>query len=155
MLQTSDRGYRHDTVIATCPHPHRQSPEDWHPYCNSVFPTFGLFSPKYVVAPSALARKWTMKKFSTRQNFADRRTTRGSGPRVPGASSGRIRRKSPARGPSVPPCRASGSGPLRHHQRRIRCRKTDRLSRAMAALRHSRQAGAFRKMHSRPLCLFS
>jgi hypothetical protein len=61
-----------------------------------------------------------------------------------------FRRKSRARGPSVPLCRASGSALPRHRQRRIRCRRIARQMHATAATPHSRSADVSRKKRSKP-----
>jgi hypothetical protein len=78
-----------------------------------------------------------------------RRGTRGSGPRVRQPDEALIRRKSRARGLSVPPGRAFGSALLRHRQRRIRCKKTVRLMHAKAVIPHLQSADVFRKKRSR------
>jgi hypothetical protein len=75
---------------------------------------------------------------------------RGSGPRVRQPDEALIRRKSRARGVSVPPGRASGSALPRHRRRRIHCKKTARLMHAKAATPHLRSADVFRKKRSRP-----
>src|SRR5262249_10296503 len=81
---------------------------------------------------------------------AGRRVLGKQARRTPRRNQTSIRRKSRAGGLSVPPFRVGGSAPLRHHRRRIRCKRTDRLEHATAATLRSGSADLFRKTCSEP-----